>query len=50
MAALVSLILWLSAVVLVAQLYHLEREYQVLFGIYYGLEAYFWTLAKLLNG
>jgi hypothetical protein len=49
MQSLISLILWLSAVVLVAQLYHLEREYQILFNVYYSLEAYFWTLAKLLN-
>ena len=43
MSALISLILWLSAVVLVAQLYHLEREYRLLFGI---LDQ----LSKLLNG
>jgi hypothetical protein len=33
MSALITAILWLAAVVAVAQLYHLEREYQVLFSI-----------------
>ena len=43
MSALISLTLWLAAVVAVAQLYHLEREYRLLFEI---LDS----MAKLLNG